>query len=204
MPFMNTMRFAMISGSVLLTLALEGFAQVDAKVSAAEAVQRYPDIAKSGSAFKKAFLARVAAAKAAHDPALKKDDWPVVIATAVANQLGVKPEPSSPVGIYKKRISEAIGSRWHDYMVQHNDRVTVGIVRASFFVTREGLIQEIRILENTSNEAFSEVCTRAIRDAKFPPPPPEAFEAKKDDRMALTFTFSLYADAGHGPGVAVP
>ena len=96
---MKTVRFAMRSGLVFLALALEGFAQVDAKVSAAEAVQRYPDSAKSGSDFKKAFLAKVAAAKAAHDPALKKDDRPVFFATAVANQLGVKPEPSSPGGI---------------------------------------------------------------------------------------------------------
>ena len=201
---MKTVRFAMTSGSVSLVLALEGFAQVDAKLSAAEAVQRYPEIAKSGSAFKKAFLAKVAAAKAARDPALKKDDWPLVLATAVATRLGVQPEPSSPVGICKKKISEAIGSRWHDYLKQRNDRVTVGIVRASFFVTREGLIQEIRILENTSNEAFSEVCMRAIRDAKFPLPPPEAFAGEKYDRMAITFTFNLYPDAAPGPGTVDP
>ena len=98
----------------------------------------------------------------------------------------------TPLGVYKKQISEAIGSRWHYYVKQRNDLITVGIARVTFYVTKAGRIQDVRVIDNTSNETFSIVCTQSIREAELPPAPPETFEAMKDGRMEITFTFNLY------------
>ena len=98
----------------------------------------------------------------------------------------------TPLGVYKKQISEAIGSRWHYYVKQRNDLITVGIARVTFFVTKEGRIQNVRVIDNTSNETFSIVCSQSVREAELPAPPAEAFEAMKDGRMEITFTFNLY------------
>ena len=98
----------------------------------------------------------------------------------------------TPLGVYKKKISEAIGSRWHYYVKQRNDLITVGIARVTFFVTKDGRIQDVRVTDNTSNETFSHVCTQSVREAELPPAPPDTFEAMKDGRLEITFTFNLY------------
>ena len=98
----------------------------------------------------------------------------------------------TPLGVYKRQISEAIGSRWHYYVKQRNDLVTVGVARVTFFVTKAGRIQDVRVIDNTSNETFAIICAQSIREAELPPAPPETFEAMKDGRMENTFTFNLY------------
>ena len=98
----------------------------------------------------------------------------------------------TPMGVFKKKISEAIGSRWHHYMKQRNDLVTVGLARVSFFVTKDGRVQDVRVLDNSSNDMFAFACKQSILEAEIPPAPPEAFQAMKDERMEITFTFNLY------------
>ena len=98
----------------------------------------------------------------------------------------------TPLGVYKKKISEAIGSRWHYYVKQRNDLVTVGVARVNFFVTKDGRIQDVRVVENSSNATFANTCAQSVREAELPPVPSEMFEAMKDGRMENTFTFNLY------------
>lgn len=98
----------------------------------------------------------------------------------------------TPMGVFKKKISEAIGSRWHYYMKQRNDLVTVGLARVSFFVTKDGRVQDVRVIDNSSNDMFAFACKQSILEAEIPPAPPETFEAMKDERMEITFTFNLY------------
>ncbi len=98
----------------------------------------------------------------------------------------------TPLGVFKKKISEAIGSRWHYYMKQRNDLVTVGLARVTFFVTKDGRVQDVRVIDNSSNDMFAFACKQSILEAEIPPAPPEAFQAMKDERMEITFTFNLY------------
>ena len=98
----------------------------------------------------------------------------------------------TPLGVFKKQISEAIGSRWHYYIKQRNDLVTVGLARVTFFVTKDGRIQDVRVINNSSNDIFAFACKQSILEAELPAAPAEAFEAMKDGRMEITFTFNLY------------
>ncbi len=98
----------------------------------------------------------------------------------------------TPLGVYKKQISEAVGSRWHYYVKQRNDLITTGVARMTFFVTKEGRIQDVRVIDNTSNETFAIICAQSIREAELPPPPAETFEAMKDGRMEVPFSFTFY------------
>ena len=98
----------------------------------------------------------------------------------------------TPLGVFKRKISEAIGSRWHYYMKQRNDLVTVGLARVTFFVTKDGRVQDVRVIDNSSNDMFAFACKQSILEAELPPAPPEAFDAMKDERMEITFTFNLY------------
>ena len=98
----------------------------------------------------------------------------------------------TPLAVYKKQISEAIGSRWLYYVKQRMDVVTIGAATVNFFVTKEGRVQSVRIIDNTSNESFAQLCKQSVREAEFAPAPPETFSAMKDGRLEITFTFNLY------------
>ena len=126
-------------------------------------------------------------------PAYQPDQLQTKIEGSISNRGAASVDAvKTPLGVFKKKISEAIGSRWHYYMKQQNDLVTVGLARVTFFVTKDGRVQDVRVIDNSSNDIFAFACKRSILEAELPPAPPEAFDAMKDERMEITFTFNLY------------
>jgi TonB family protein len=79
----------------------------------------------------------------------------------------------TPLGRYQKAVYDAIGSRWYAYMEQKGDLTSLGTVRITFFIDRNGRVQKLRVVSNDSNEAFANVALQAILDAKFLPLPDE-------------------------------
>ena len=98
----------------------------------------------------------------------------------------------TPLGTFKKQISEAIGSRWQYYVKQHGDIITTGVTRVTFFVTKDARIQDVRVINNTSNESFAQICSQSVREAELASAPADAFDVMKDGRLEITFTFTLY------------
>ncbi|HJT82678.1 MAG TPA: hypothetical protein VJ719_15890, partial [Chthoniobacterales bacterium] len=72
---------------------------------------------------------------------------------------------------YQKIITDAIGSRWYAHVRSKNDMVTIGTLSAHFFVDRNGKIKNLKILSNSSNEIFANVCIQSIMEANLPPIP---------------------------------
>ena len=77
----------------------------------------------------------------------------------------------TPLGRYQKMVTDAIGSRWYAYTESRRDLITVGTLTAHFFVDRSGKIKGLKIISNTSNEAFANICLQSILDANLPPIP---------------------------------
>jgi hypothetical protein len=77
----------------------------------------------------------------------------------------------TPLGRYQKIVTDAIGSRWYAYTRSQSDMITIGTLSAHFYVDRSGKIKDIKILSNSSNEAFANVCLRSIMEATLPPIP---------------------------------
>jgi hypothetical protein len=111
---MKTVRSGILSIFGLLALSLAAHAQADAKVSQAEAVRQFPDLAKAGSEFNKVFLTKLQTAKAAQDPVLSRDDWPMILASAVANELGAKPG-AQPAPQSQPKKPNLVQERMSDY-----------------------------------------------------------------------------------------
>ena len=99
---------------------------------------------------------------------------------------------ATPLGKYKAQVYNAIGSRWLFYVKSQMDVLAIGTARVSFFVTRAGRVQDIRVEENTANPSFAEVCERAIRDAEISQPPAGSLDQMRDSRLEYTITFTLY------------
>jgi hypothetical protein len=98
----------------------------------------------------------------------------------------------TPLSTYRRQVKTAIASRWYFYVKNHPDRFTLGSARFSYSITAGGKIVSLKLLENTSNDAFAIMCERCVREAEIGPPPEEAQAAMVQGLLADEATFILY------------
>src|SRR6266480_71868 len=79
----------------------------------------------------------------------------------------------TPLGRYQKIVADSIGSRWYTYVEQKRDLITIGTLRLSFVVDPSGRVKDLKVTENSSNEAFASVCVQSVLEAHLPPIPEE-------------------------------
>jgi len=77
----------------------------------------------------------------------------------------------TPLGRYQKIVADSIGSRWYAYVDQKRDLITIGTLRLRFYIDRSGQVKNLKITENSSNEAFANVCVQSVLEAHLPPIP---------------------------------
>ncbi|PYI75150.1 MAG: hypothetical protein DMF01_08460 [Verrucomicrobia bacterium] len=77
----------------------------------------------------------------------------------------------TPLGRYQKIVADSIGSRWYTYVEQKRDLISIGTLRLRFYVDRSGKVKALKITENSSNEAFANVCVQSVLEANLPPIP---------------------------------
>src|SRR5213080_5089825 len=77
----------------------------------------------------------------------------------------------TPLGRYQKIVADSIGSRWYAYVDQKRDLINIGTLRLRFYVDRSGKVKALKIIENSSNEAFANVCLQSVLEAQLPPIP---------------------------------
>jgi hypothetical protein len=106
---------------------------------------------------------------------------------AAVNALG------TPLGRYQKIVTDSIGSRWYAYTQSKIDLITIGTLRVHFVVDRNGKIQNLRILGNTSNETFANICLQSILDANLPPIPDDVAASLPPEGLDCDgISFTLY------------
>jgi len=79
----------------------------------------------------------------------------------------------TPLGRYQKIVADSIGSRWYVFVEQRRDLITIGTLRLRFNIDRSGQVKGLKITENSSNEAFANVCVQSVLEAHLPPIPEE-------------------------------
>jgi outer membrane biosynthesis protein TonB len=79
----------------------------------------------------------------------------------------------TPLGRYQKIVADSIGSRWYTYVDQKRDLLNIGTLRLRFVIDPSGRIKDLKVTENTSNEAFASVCVQSVLEAHLPPIPEE-------------------------------
>ena len=77
----------------------------------------------------------------------------------------------TPLGRYQKIVADSIGSRWYVFVDEKRDLITVGTLRLRFYINRSGQVKGLKITENSSNEAFANVCVQSVLEAHLPPIP---------------------------------
>lgn len=77
----------------------------------------------------------------------------------------------TPLGIYKRAVTDAIGRTWHRYRVDNADFVEWGTMKISFRVDRNGKVKDLKLVENKANTVMAEFSLKAILDADIPKMP---------------------------------
>ena len=101
----------------------------------------------------------------------------------------------TPLGRYQKSVIDAVGSHWHAYTEEKRDLVNIGTLRLSFRIEPSGRVKDVKILSNTSNEAFANVCLQSIIASHFPPIPEDVASSLPPGGLEFDdFTFTIYAN----------
>jgi hypothetical protein len=98
----------------------------------------------------------------------------------------------TPLGRYQKFILDAIGSRWHALVEQKNDLVNIGTTDVVFVVDRNGHVKDLKIIENTSNEALANFCIQSIQDAQLPPMSDDVAATLPAEGLRMEIPFTIF------------
>lgn len=100
----------------------------------------------------------------------------------------------TPLGRYRKAVSDAIGSRWYYYTAAKMDLLSVGTAHIEASITPAGQVENLRVLSNNANEAFVNVCLESFQEAQIPPIPEELIATLPAGRMPLDITFTTFSN----------
>jgi outer membrane biosynthesis protein TonB len=98
----------------------------------------------------------------------------------------------TPLGRYQKLILDAIGSRWYAFVDRQMDLISIGTTRVVFVVDRSGHVKNLKVVQNTSNEALANVCIQSIQDAQLPPMPDELAAMLPPEGMDVDLPFTIF------------
>src|SRR6266508_342088 len=105
---------------------------------------------------------------------------------AAVNALG------TPLGRYQKILLDAVGSRWYAFLDQKRDLVNIGTTRVVFVVDRTGRVNNLKVVENTANEASANVCIQSVQDAQFPPIPDDLAANLPAEGLDMDIPFTIF------------
>ncbi|MFA7343333.1 MAG: hypothetical protein WC003_03415 [Terrimicrobiaceae bacterium] len=101
---------------------------------------------------------------------------------------------ATPLGRYKKMVSDAIGSRWYYYVNDQIGLLNIGTVEIRFIVSSNGKVGGVKVLANTSNESFASVSVNSIIEAEIPPIPDEVAKLLVNGRLEIDYTFTILSN----------
>src|SRR4029453_13383884 len=100
----------------------------------------------------------------------------------------------TPLGRYMKILLDAVGSRWYAFVDQKRDLINIGTTRVVFVVDRSGRVNNLKVIENTANEASANVCIQSIQEAQLPPIPDDLAATLPAEGLDMDIPFTIFAN----------
>jgi hypothetical protein len=98
----------------------------------------------------------------------------------------------TPLGRYMKFLVDAIGSRWYAFLDRQMDLISIGTTRVVFTVDRSGQVKNLKVVENTANEALANVCIQSIQEAQLPPMSDDLAATLPAEGLDMDIPFTIY------------
>src|SRR2546423_681524 len=100
----------------------------------------------------------------------------------------------TPLGRYQKLMYDAVGARWYQHTHERQDLISIGTTRLTFTIDRAGKVSNLRVIENTANETFANICLQSVQELKLPPIPEDVASTLPSEGLQQELTFILYAN----------
>lgn len=100
----------------------------------------------------------------------------------------------TPLGRYQKQLYDAVGSRWYYYVGRDRDLVSIGTARLVFSVDRSGHVTNLKVVDNSSNESFANVCLQSVLEVQLPPIPDDVADTLPAQGLDEEMSFTMYAN----------
>jgi outer membrane biosynthesis protein TonB len=131
-------------------------------------------------------------AQPAARPSFQRQARPTRLSGSVSNRgRAAVAALATPLGRYRKAISDAIGSSWYHHIGSRMDLVSYGTVSVVFIIDRHGKARRPRVISNSSNESFEIVTLQSILAAEIPPIPPDILPTLEGGEIEIDYTFSI-------------
>lgn len=101
---------------------------------------------------------------------------------------------ATPLGRYKRMVSDAIGSRWYYYVNSQIGLLNIGTVSVRFTVSADGKVSGVKVISNTSNESFASVSISSIIEAEIPPIPEDVAKLLDNGRLEIDYSFTILSN----------
>ena len=98
----------------------------------------------------------------------------------------------TPLGRYQKLLQDAVGSRWYAFFDQKRDLINIGTTHVVFVVDRDGHVNNLKVIENTANEASANVCIQSIQEAQLPPIPDDLAAMLPAEGLDMQIAFTIF------------
>ncbi|CAN5315293.1 hypothetical protein BH20VER2_BH20VER2_00560 [soil metagenome] len=99
---------------------------------------------------------------------------------------------ATPLGKYRKQVSDAIGQRWYYHIKSRGDIASVGTAKVEAELDPSGNVVNLRVTSNSSNEAFANICLQSFQEAQIPPIPPDLVATLPGGKLPLDFSFTFF------------
>ncbi|MDQ2824821.1 MAG: hypothetical protein M3R29_05185 [Verrucomicrobiota bacterium] len=100
----------------------------------------------------------------------------------------------TPLGRYQKYLFDAIGSRWYAYLERPMGIVNIGTARLVFWIDRSGRIKNLKVIDNTSNETFANICIASVQEAHVPAMPDDLAATMPSEGLEVEIPFTIFAN----------
>ena len=97
----------------------------------------------------------------------------------------------TPLGKYRKSVIDAIGSRWYYYTNAKLDLISIGTAQVQAEVDEKGKLKNLKLVSNSANEAFANICLQSFQEAQIPPIPPDLVQTLPDGRLLVEISFNM-------------
>ncbi len=98
----------------------------------------------------------------------------------------------TPLGRYKKAVTDAVAKKWHKYRKQSTDPITWGTLRLKFTINPAGKVLNLEVTENEGNELLLDLTLKAIAEAEFEPMSDEVAAQLGASGLAMKYDVIIY------------
>ncbi|MCX6855326.1 MAG: hypothetical protein NTV80_10525 [Verrucomicrobia bacterium] len=108
-----------------------------------------------------------------------------------SSKVVISEEPTPALKKYMKVCTSRVGARWHELIRSNLDVLELGRVRFQFYVDKNGIPHELKILKGT-NPLLQELTKRAIIESSLPPIPADLLPDLDDEQVKIEYEAIVY------------